>query len=165
MLVARWIGPNPFDIMIQQRLDELGITLPEAVKPLASYIPAKKAGELLFISGQLPMKEGALMMTGPMTNERNLEEAQNAIAQCFINGLAAATLETDLDNIVEVVRLAAFVASVPEFTNHHLVANGASNLAQEILGDAGIHARAAIGVPSLPINSTVELEIVFRIKA
>jgi len=149
--------------MISARLKELGLELPQPAKPLASYVPARKSGDLIFISGQLPLENGALMMTGPMTGERSLEEAQEAMARCFLNGLAAATLESPLDGIREVIRLGAFVASVPEFTDQHLIANGASNLAQEIFGKAGKHARAAVGVPCLPLNATVELEILFRV--
>ena len=149
--------------VITEKLQQLGLALPPIPKPAASYIPSKRAGNLIFVSGQLPLKDGKLLMTGPMTPERAVAEAQAAMAQCFLNGLAAAALCGDLDRIEEVIRLGAFVASVPEFTEQHLVANGASELAQAIFGDRGVHARAAVGVSSLPLNAAVELEIIFQL--
>lgn len=148
--------------MLSRRIAELGLELLPAVKPVASYVPAVRAGNLIFVSGQLPMKGGKLLLTGAMTPKRDLQEAQAAMARCFLNGIAAASLVVDIDRITSVVRLGAYIASVPDFTEQHKVANGASNLAQKIFGDSGMHARFAIGVPSLPLNSTVELEIIFQ---
>lgn len=141
----------------------MGLEIPVLNPPLASYIPAKKSGNLVFISGQLPLVAGQLLLTGAMTPQRSIEEAQKAMATCFLNGLAAAATVVDPQSIKAVVKLGAFVASTPEFTEQHKVANGASDLAKELFESAGIHSRSAIGVPSLPLNATVELEIVFEI--
>ncbi|MDH5654561.1 MAG: RidA family protein [Spirochaetia bacterium] len=149
--------------MIQEKLKTLGISIPPVNPPLASYIPAKKSGNLLFISGQLPLKEGKLLVTGPMTPERNQEEVIQAMGQCFLNGLASATTVCSLDDLKGVVRLGAFVASTDHFFEQHKIANGASDLSQKIFGDSGIHSRSAVGVPSLPMNATVELEIIFQL--
>jgi enamine deaminase RidA (YjgF/YER057c/UK114 family) len=149
--------------MVQDKLQKLGISLPVPPKPLAAYIPARKSGNLVYISGQLPLKDGTLMMTGPMTPGRNIEEAKAAMKQCFINGLSAATQVCDLESIKGVVRLGAFVSGTPDFTEQHLVANGASEIIPDIFGDQGYHARAAVGVSSLPLDATVELEILFEI--
>lgn len=152
---------------IQVKLDRLGLALPAVAKPVAAYTPARRAGSLVFISGQLPLEDGKLLLTGPMqpgpASGHSIEASQAAMARCFLNGLAAAGLVCDPDEIDGVVKLSAFVACTPDFTEHHLVANGASELAQKIFGDAGVHARAAVGVPSLPLNATVELEIVFSL--
>lgn len=104
------------------------------------------------------------MATGALDSEEDLKRAQTAIRQCFLNALAAAGLVTELDNIARVIRLGAYVNSTPRFTQHHLVANGASDLAREIFGDEGVHARFAIGVPSLPLNASVELEVIFELR-
>jgi len=149
--------------MILEKLKQLGISLPPVNPPLASYIPAKKSGNLLFISGQLPLKDGKLLVTGPMTPERNQDEVRDAMAQCFLNGLASATTVCSLEDIQGVVRLGAFVSSAENFYEQHKIANGASDLSQKIFGDSGIHSRSAVGVPSLPMNATVELEIIFQL--
>ena len=146
------------------KLAEMGLVLPKVASPVAAYTPARRAGELVFISGQLPLQDGQLMMTGPMSPERDIDEARSSMARCFLNGLAAAGLVCDLDDISGVIRLGAFVAGTPEFTDQHLVANGASELAQAIFGESGVHARAAVGVPSLPLGATVELEITFSVQ-
>ncbi len=114
--------------MISNRLKELGLEPAAVSKPLASYTPAKRTGDLIFVSGQLPLVDGNLTMTGPMTPERDIAEAAAAMEICFLNGLAAAASVTELDRIKEVVRLGAFVASTPEFKDEHKVANGASDL-------------------------------------
>ena len=147
--------------MIAKRLQALGFTLPEAPRPVAAYIPAKCSGDILYLSGQLPMKSGELMLKGPLRGEAQIAGAQAAMRQCFLNALAAATSVVSLEEIQGVLRLAAFVASAPEFTSQHLVANGASELALEIFGDAGRHCRTAVGVPCLPLDAAVELEVQF----
>lgn len=136
--------------------------MPAVVKPVAAYLPARKHNDLIYVSGQLPMHDGKLLMSGVMTNARPLEEAQKAMARCFLNALAAAA---ECGQIIGVLRLAAFVASDPDFTSQHLVANGASELAGQLFGDAGRHVRAAVGVSSLPLGATVELEVVFGASA
>lgn len=149
--------------MLEQRLKELGIQLPAVNPPIASYVPAVKEGSMLFTSGQLPMKDGALLMTGPMSAGRSIEDGQAAMRQCFLNALAAAIHAGG--SPVRVLRLGAFVASTADFTEQHKVANGASDLAKEIFGEKGVHARSAIGVPSLPLGATVELEVTFSLQA
>lgn len=149
--------------MVKQKLQSLGITLPAVVPPVASYVPAKRSGSYVYVSGQLPMKDGQLMMKGPIAGGRSIDEAKAAMRQCFLNGLAAAGLVCDIDAIKSVVRLGVFVASAPGFTDQHLVANGASDTAKEIFGDAGVHSRAAVGVASLPLDASVELEILFEV--
>ncbi len=145
------------------RLQELGIALPQLSPPLASYVPAKREGNIIYVSGQLPLRGGELMLAGPMTKDRELEPAQAAMAQCFLNGLAAAGGVAKLDDIGGVLKLGAFVASAPDFFEHHKIANGASDMAQQIFGDAGKHARFAVGVAALPLGATVELEIQFTL--
>lgn len=148
--------------MLEQRLKALGIQLPAVNPPIASYVPAVRDGNLVLTSGQLPMKDGTLLITGPMSPGRSIDEAQAAMRQCFLNALAAARHAAGTDP-VRVLRLGAFVASTPDFTEQHKVANGASDLAREIFGDLGVHARSAVGVPSLPLGATVELEVTFTL--
>lgn len=143
------------------KLAELGLVLPPVAKPVAAYTPARREGSLIFISGQLPLKDGQLLATGAMTPDRDLAEIQAAMGQCFLNAVAAAGLVCDLDDIEGVIKLSAFVACSADFYDQHLVANGASELAQKIFGQSGVHARAAVGVPALPLGATVELEVIF----
>ncbi len=147
--------------MITQRLQALGLTLPEAPRPVAAYIPAKREGSIVYVSGQLPMQAGKLMLTGPLGTEADVPQAQEAMKQCFLNAVAAACSVVALEDLKGVLRLAAFVASKPAFTSQHLVANGASELALELFGEAGRHCRSAIGVPCLPLDAAVELEVQF----
>ncbi|MCR9140676.1 MAG: RidA family protein [bacterium] len=149
--------------MLRKRLQTLGIEIPALTPPLASYVPAKRHQDVIYVSGQLPLLAGNLLMTGPMQSGRSLDDAQNAMGRCFLNGLAAAGTVVDLDEIQGVLKLGAFVASEPDFADQHKVANGASDLAQEIFGASGIHARFAVGVAVLPLNATVELEIHFLV--
>ncbi len=146
---------------LRERLQNLQIEIPPLTPPLASYVPAKRHGDVIYVSGQLPLLDGSLLMTGPMQSGRSLDDAQNAMGRCFLNGLAAAATVVDLDELQGVLKLGAYVASEPDFADQHKVANGASDLAREIFGDSGIHARFAVGVTALPLNATVELEIQF----
>ncbi len=150
---------------IEARLRELGLTLPEAAAPLANYLPAVLSGGLLVVSGQLPMRAGAISCVGKLGRDVNPEDAQAAAQLCFLNVLAQAraALDGDLDRIARVVRLGGFVACVPEFTAMALAMNGASDLAVAVFGDAGRHARSTIGVPSLPGDATVEVEAMFAV--
>jgi enamine deaminase RidA (YjgF/YER057c/UK114 family) len=149
--------------MLKKRLEELGIIIPEAPKPVASYIPAKIHNDCLYISGQLPIKNGNLISTGQLRDEKDVEKGKIAMEQCFINALAAAATIIDLNSLKGVLKLTAFVSSSSEFTLQHLVANGASDLIFKIFGDAGKHVRSAIGVYSLPLNASVELEVIFTL--
>ncbi len=151
---------------IAQRLKELGIILPQAAAPVANYVGWVRSGNLVFTAGQLPMKEGRPACTGKAGAEVSVEEAAAAARLCAINAIAqgAAALDGDLDRIVRVVRLAGFVSCTADFTDHPLVVNGASDLMVEVFGDAGRHARSAIGCPSLPLDATVEVEAVFEVR-
>lgn len=149
---------------IQAKLAELGYELPPAAAPVAAYVPYVESGGQLYLSGALPMKDGQLIATGALgaADGPTLEEAQAAAAQCALNALAQidAALKGDWTRLVRIVRLGVFVASDPSFTDQHKVANGASELLGEVLGAEGIHARSAVGVPSLPLGASVEMDLV-----
>ncbi len=148
-----------------QTLHALGLTLPTPPRPVASYVPAVRSGRLLFISGQIPMAEGKLLAAGKVGAEVGLEQAVACARQCCLNGLAVAQAELgSIDAIERVVRIGVFVAAGAEFSDHPKVANGASDLLVEIFGEAGRHARAAVGCPSLPLNAPVEVEFVFGVQ-
>jgi enamine deaminase RidA (YjgF/YER057c/UK114 family) len=147
----------------EDRLAELGLSVPEVPTPVAVYVPAVVSGDLVFTSGQLPMKNGELMLTGKVGGEVGPEEAKEAAQQCALNAIAAVKSKIgDLDKVAQVVKVVVFVASTPDFTGQPQVANGASELLGTVFGDAGIHARSAVGVPVLPLDSPVEVEIVVR---
>ncbi len=150
---------------IASRLAELGITLPKAAAPAANYLPYTIAGNILYISGQLPLKDGALTATGLVGSDVDLDAAKSAAELCAINLLsqANAALDGDLGRIRQVVKINGFVASAPGFTNQHLVINGASDLLASVLGDAGKHARAAVGMAALPLNAAVEIDAMMEI--
>lgn len=150
---------------IRERLGQLGLTLPQTQPPVANYVPYAISGNLVFISGQLPMHEGRLLQSGKLGLSISLEQGQEAARQCFLNILAHlnAAVDGDLDRVARLVRLGGFVACGSEFTQHPSVINGASDLAVEIFGDAGRHARAAVGVPSLPLDAPVEIDAIFEI--
>jgi enamine deaminase RidA (YjgF/YER057c/UK114 family) len=151
---------------IQSRLAARNIELPEAAAPAANYLPYVISGPLLYISGQLPVENGALAVTGLLGRDVDVASGQRAAELCAINILsqARAALGGDLERIARVVKLNGFVASDPDFTEQHLVINGASNLLAEILGDAGKHARAAVGMACLPLNAAVEIDAVIEIR-
>ena len=147
--------------MIDERLAELGIELPEAPTPVASYVPVKVVGGLAFVAGQIPMAEGAVDPTGAVGTAVGLEEANAAARRCAIQALAALR-ETlgSLDRVRGIAKVDVFVASAPGFTDQSTVANGASDLLVEVFGDQGRHARAAVGVPELPLGAAVEVALV-----
>ena len=148
----------------EQRLAELGLSVPDVAKPVAAYVPAVVSGDHVFTSGQLPMRDGELMITGKVGGEVSPEEAVACAQQCALNAIAAVkSMVGDLDRVAQVVKVVAFVASTPDFTGQPQVANGASELFGKVFGDAGVHARSAVGVPVLPLDSPVEVEIVVRI--
>ncbi|MDQ0421152.1 enamine deaminase RidA (YjgF/YER057c/UK114 family) [Peteryoungia aggregata LMG 23059] len=150
---------------IDGRLAALGISLPEAAAPAANYVPYVISGNLLFLSGQLPIEGGKVAVTGLVGDDVVLADAQRAAELCAINILAQAkaALSCDLSRISRVVKLNGFVASAPGFIEQHLVINGASNLIANVLGDAGKHARAAVGVAQLPLNAAVEIDAILEI--
>ncbi|MFI6769422.1 RidA family protein [Streptomyces sp. NPDC050355] len=145
---------------VEEKIAALGLKLPEVVPPLATYQPAVRSGSYVFTSGQLPMVDGALPVTGKVGAEVSPEQAKELAATCALNALAAVkSVIGDLDKIQRVVKVVGFVASAPEFTGQPGVLNGASELLGEILGDKGVHARSAVGVAVLPIDAPVEVEI------
>jgi enamine deaminase RidA (YjgF/YER057c/UK114 family) len=149
-----------------QRLKELGLELPQVATPVGAYVPALVHNDLLLLSGQIPLKDGAVAFEGKIGTMEQIEFAQQAARLCTLNGLAiAAQTLGSLDKIERVVRLAVYVASNPGFTQQHVVANGASELLADIFGDAGKHVRAAVGVAELPLNSAVEIELTFAVRA
>ncbi|CDN47748.1 RidA family protein [Neorhizobium galegae] len=152
---------------IEGRLKELGIELPVAAAPAANYLPYVITGNLLFISGQLPNENGKVAVTGLVGADVDVPAASRAAELCAINILAQAkaALDGDLGRIKRVVKLSSFVASAPGFTEQHIVTNGASNLIANVLGDAGKHARAAVGMAALPFNASVEIEAIIEIEA
>jgi enamine deaminase RidA (YjgF/YER057c/UK114 family) len=148
----------------EEKLAELGLAVPEVARPVASYVPAVRSGNYVFTSGQLPMRSGELMVTGKVGGEVSEEEAIECAQQCALNAIAAVKAEIgDLALIKRVVKVVAFVASTPDFTGQPRVANGASDLFGKVFGDAGIHARSAVGVPVLPLDAPVEVEILVEV--
>lgn len=149
---------------IESRLEELGITLPVAAAPAANYVPYALSGNLLHLSGQLPMEDGKLAVTGIVGQDVDVAGARRAAELCAINLLAQAKAALgDLSRIKRVVKIQGFVASTPSFTEQHLAINGASDLLVAILGDAGRHARAAVGMAALPLNAAVEIDAIMEI--
>ncbi|MDR7146986.1 RidA family protein [Rhizobium sp. BE258] len=150
---------------IAAKLKEMGITLPQAAAPAANYVPYVISGGLLYISGQLPMEGGKVAVTGHLGKNVDVAAGQRAAELCAINILAqaSAALGGDLSRIKRVIKLNGFVASAPEFVEQHLVINGASNLIANVLGDAGKHARAAVGMAALPFNAAVEIDAILEI--
>ena len=147
---------------VADRLAELGIELPAVAAPVAAYVPAVVHGDLVYTSGQLPFSDGALPATGKVGAEVSAEDANAYARTCALNALAAAAdAAGGIERIAGVLRVGGFVASTPDFTGQPGVINGASNVLGEIFGDAGRHARAAVGVPVLPLDSPVEVEVTF----
>ena len=147
------------------RLRELGYELPGVAKPLASYVPAVRVGDQVWTSGQLPLVEGALPLTGKVGAEMTTEQAQEQARIAALNALAAIDAEVGLDNVSRVVKIVGFVASDPAYADQPVVINGASDFIGEVFGDAGKHARSAVGVAVLPKNAPVEIELIVEIAA
>ena len=150
---------------LETRLASLGIAVPTVPGPFGAYVPARRVGNLVFVAGQLPMKDGKLVASGQVPSRCSVEDAKAAARQCVVNALAAVrTAEPDLGRVAGVVRVGVFVNSDPTFTEQPKVANGASEFLIELLGDAGKHARAAVGVSALPLDAAVEVEFVFELR-
>lgn len=150
--------------MLNQQLQSLGITLPPVSGPFGSYVPARRVGNLIFVAGQLPMKDGKLMATGPVPSRCSADDARAAARQCVINAIAAVqSLPHGIDQIAGVVRVGAFVNSDNTFTEQPKIADAASELLTQLFGDAGKHARAAVGVNVLPLDASVEVEFIFEV--
>lgn len=148
----------------EERLAQLGLAVPEVAKPVASYVPAVRSGHHVFTSGQLPMRDGELLATGKVGDQVTPEQAVECARQCALNALAAVRAEVgDLSAVKRIVKVVAFVASTPDFTGQPAVANGASELLGAVFGDAGQHARSAVGVSVLPLDASVEVELVVEV--
>lgn len=150
--------------MIEEKLKQMGIEIPEAAKPLAAYIPALKVGNLIMTSGQVPVSEGTIKFQGKVGKDLTEEKGQEAAKLCAINCLSAVkSLIGNLDNVKKIVKLTAFVNSAEGFIAQPKVANGASEFIVEVLGDVGKHVRSAVGVSELPLNSAVEIEMIVEV--
>ncbi|HEX2762720.1 MAG TPA: RidA family protein [Allosphingosinicella sp.] len=149
---------------IASRLTELGIVLPQAAAPVAAYVPTVQSGKLLHVSGQVSFEDGRLL-TGRIGEDRDLEYGVRAARACGLMLLAQIEKAIGLDRVARIVKLGVFVNSAPGFTDQPKVANGASELMQDLFGDAGRHARAAVGVAALPLGAAVEIDAVVEIKA
>jgi enamine deaminase RidA (YjgF/YER057c/UK114 family) len=148
----------------EDKLAELGISVPDVVPPVAVYQPAVRDGDRVFTSGQLPMKDGALMTPGKVGGAVSEEEGYAAARQCALNALAAIKTQVgELSAIKRIVKVVVFVASTPDFTGQPKVANGASEFLGEVFGDAGVHARSAVGVAALPLDAPVEVELIVAV--
>ncbi len=147
-----------------QRLAELGLTLPTVVKPLAAYVPAVRTGNLVYTAGQLPLTAGELAETGKVGAGVSPEAAKAAARVCALNALAAIDALVGIDSVTRVVKVVGFVASAPGFTGQPGVVNGASELLGEVFGEAGAHARSAVGVSELPLDAPVEVELIVEVK-
>lgn len=151
---------------IEQRLADQGIVLPQAAAPAANYVPFMISGNLLFTAGQLPLAGGKLIATGLLGRDLDVAAGKDAARVCAINILAQAKAALgDLERIRTLIKINVFVASTPNFTEQHLVANGASDLLAVVLGDSGKHARAAVGMASLPLNAAVEVDAIIEFAA
>ena len=146
------------------RLSELGLTLPAMASPLGAYVPAVRTGSHVYTSGQLPLVDGALPLTGKVGAEVSEDQAREAAARCALNALAAIDALVGLAAVVRVVKVTGFVASAPGFTGQPAVVNGASELLGQVFGEAGRHARSAVGVAELPLGAPVEVEVVVEVR-
>lgn len=148
----------------EARLSELGLQLPDVAAPLAAYVPAVKSGNLIFTAGQLPWRDGVLVATGKVGADVDPALAKEAARFCALNALAAVrSITGDLSAVTKVVKVVGFVASAPNFTGQPDVVNGASELIGQVFGDAGAHARSAVGVASLPVDTAVEVELIVEV--
>ena len=148
----------------EERLAAMGLEVPDVVAPLAVYVPAVRSGQHVYTSGQLPMRKGELITTGKVGGEVSVEEAYACAQQCALNAIAAVrAVVGDLTAVSRVVKVVVFVASTPDFTGQAQVANGASELLGEAFGDAGVHARSALGMPVLPLDAPVEVEVIVEV--
>ena len=147
-----------------RKVEQLGIELPEVVPPVANYAPAVRSGVMVYTSGQLPMVDGRLEVTGKVGAEVDPDRAAELARRCALNALAAIHALVGIDAVVRIVKVTGFVASAPGFTGQPAVLNGASDVLGEIFGDAGVHARSAVGVAELPLDAPVEVEMVVEVE-
>ncbi|HLR58002.1 MAG TPA: RidA family protein [Beutenbergiaceae bacterium] len=147
---------------VQQRLGELGVTLPEVAVPVANYVPAIRSGNYIYTSGQLPLVDGALAATGQLGPQSSVDDAAAAARVCALNAIAAAAgVAGGVDHLARAVKVTGFVSSSADFFSHPQVVNGASDLLAEVFGPP--HARSAVGVAALPLNASVEVEVIFEL--
>ena len=152
--------------VVEQRLAEVGLSLPQVPAPVAAYIPAKQGANLIFTSGQLPMLNGSLIATGRLGVDVSEDIAVECAKQCALNAIAAIKqVVGDLGKVTRVVKVVGFVASDPTFTNQPVIMNGASSVIAQAFGEAGSHARSSLGVASLPLNAPVEVELIVEVEA
>lgn len=145
----------------EERLAEMGLTVPDVVAPVAAYVPAQRSGNHVYTAGQLPMRDGELMHRGKVGSDVSLDEAAECAEQCALNAIAALrSVAGELSAVKQIVKVVGFVASAPDFTAQPKVANGASELLGAVFGDAGTHARSAVGVAVLPLDAPVEIELI-----
>lgn len=149
--------------MVTKRLSELGIELSTVSGPFGAYVPAKRSGNLIYVAGQLPMKDGKLIAVGQVPSRCSLDDARTGARQCVINALSAVRTVTDINHVGGVVRVGVFVSSDKGFTQQPQIANAASELIKDIFGELGQHARSAVGVSSLPLDAAVEIEFIFEL--
>jgi enamine deaminase RidA (YjgF/YER057c/UK114 family) len=149
----------------RERLAELGLTLPAVAPPVAAYVPAVQSGNYVYVSGQLPIVDGAVLATGKVGAEVSAETAKELAARCALNGLAAIDALVGLDRVARVVKVVGFVASAKGFTGQPAVINGASELLGSVFGETGRHARSAVGVAELPLGAPVEVEMIVELTA
>ncbi|GAB2822696.1 RidA family protein [Actinocorallia aurea] len=149
---------------VAERLHELGLELPEVAKPLAAYVPAVRSGSYVYTSGQLPLVKGELPETGKVGASVTPERAAELAATCALNAVAALASKVNLDDVVRIVKVVGFVASAPDFTGQPAVVNGASELLGKLFGEAGVHARSAVGVAVLPLDAPVEVELIAEVR-
>lgn len=150
---------------ILNKIESLGYKLPPPPQAIAAYIPANRSGNLVFTSGQLPLKEGQLILSGKLGENLSIEDVKEATIQASLNAIAAASAVCgDPNKIIKVIKVGVFVASSPNFSEHHLVANHSSNFFLSVFGETGRHARFAVGVSSLPLNAPVEVEVTFQVE-
>jgi enamine deaminase RidA (YjgF/YER057c/UK114 family) len=153
-------------LSFEERIKDLGLHLPRIPEPVASYVPAVLAGDIIYVSGQLPLIEGKIRLQGKLGDEITVEEGREAAKICTLNCLASAkSVIGSLDNIERVVKVTGFIACAPGFSQQPQVLNGASNILIEIFGDVGRHSRSAVGVSSLPLNAPVEVEMILKIRS
>ena len=162
LFVIVWLLENGWEIKMDltSKLKEMGLELPEAAAPVASYVPACQSGNLLYISGQLPFAKGAILHPGHLGRNISVEQGKEAAQQCALNILA----QLGGKRVKRIVKCTGFIASTPDFTDHSLVMNGASDLFEKVFGDKGKHARAAVGVAALPKGASVEVEAIVEVE-
>jgi enamine deaminase RidA (YjgF/YER057c/UK114 family) len=151
-------------VTASEKLTDLGIELPDVVPPVAAYVPAVRTGNLVYTAGQLPMESGKLLGTGKVGGEVSPEDGKALARVCALNALAAVHSLVGIDAVTRVVKVVGFVSSAPGFHGQPGVVNGASELLGEVFGDAGAHARSAVGVSELPLDSPVEVELIVEVK-